>query len=47
MPIVFDQHGYGYKDENGQELEIRRCCIGDMRQPAYFLTRNVTFLELK
>ncbi len=47
MPIVFDQHGYGYKDESGKELEIRRCCIGDMRQPSYFLTRNVTFLELK
>jgi hypothetical protein len=47
MPIVFDQHGYGYKDENGKDLEIRRCCIGDMTQPSYFLTRNVTFLELK
>jgi hypothetical protein len=47
MPIVFDQHGYGYKDEKGQEVEVRRCCIGDARTPSYFLTRNVTFLELK
>lgn len=47
MPIVFDQHGYGYKDEKGNELEVRRCCIGDVRTPSYFLTRNVTFLELK
>jgi hypothetical protein len=47
MPIVFDQHGYGYKDESGKDIEIRRCCIGDMTQPSYFLTRNVTFLELK
>lgn len=47
MPIVFDQHGYGYKDENGKELEVRRCCIGDVRTPSYFLTRKVTFLELK
>ncbi len=46
-PIVFDQHGYGYTDENGVEREIRRCCIGDMRHPSYFLKRDVTFLELK
>ncbi|MDP2984908.1 MAG: SH3 domain-containing protein [Candidatus Latescibacter sp.] len=47
VPIVFDQHGYGYTDENKKDLEIRRCCIGDQRWPTYFLTRNVTFLELK
>jgi hypothetical protein len=47
MPIVLDQHGYGYKDEKGNELEVRRCNIGDVRSPSYFLTRNVTFLELK
>ena len=46
-PIVFDQHGYGYKDADGTELEVRRCCIGDMRMPSYFLTRIVTFTELK
>jgi hypothetical protein len=47
MPIVFDQHGYGYTDENKKEFEIRRCCIGTQALPTYFLTRNVTFLELK
>lgn len=47
VPIIFDQHGYGYTDENGKELEIRRCCIGDERQPSYFLKSNITFLELK
>lgn len=47
VPIVFDNHGYGYTDEKGKELEIRRCCIGDQRQPNYFLKSNVTFLELK
>ena len=46
-PIVFDQHGYNYEDEDGNILEVRRCCIGDLRLPAYFLTRPVTFLELK
>jgi hypothetical protein len=47
MPIVLDQHGYGYKDENGIEFEIRRCCIGDMTQPSYFLKRKVTFCTLQ
>jgi hypothetical protein len=47
MPIVFDQHGYGYKDESGRDVEIRRCCIGTVQLPSYFLTRPVTFLELK
>ncbi|MBT4484467.1 MAG: hypothetical protein HOC71_12415, partial [Candidatus Latescibacteria bacterium] len=46
-PIVFDQHGYGYEDENGTNVEVRRCTVGDIRLPSYFLTRPVTFLELK
>ena len=46
-PIVFDQHGYSYQDETGKELVVRRCCIGDLRMPDYFLRSNVTFLELK
>lgn len=47
MPMVFDQHGYGYEDENGVYVEVRRCCISDVRTPNYFLKRKVTFLELK
>ena len=47
LPIVFDQNGYGYEGDDGIFYEIRRCCIGDVRTPSYFLTRNVTFLELK
>jgi hypothetical protein len=47
VPILFDQQGYGYIDEKNVELEIRRCCITDARWPVYFLTRSVTFLELK
>ena len=47
VPIVFDQHGYGYKDENGRELIISRCCIGTVSMPTYFLKRKITFLTLK
>lgn len=46
-PIVLDQHGYGYKDEDGNMLEIRRCSIGTMRTPEYFLTRSVRFTPLR
>ena len=46
-PIVFDQHGYGYQDEDETWHEVRRCNIGDLRLPRYFLKRKVTFLELK
>lgn len=46
-PIVFDQHGYNYQDESGTWYEVRRCNIGDLRLPRYFLKRDVTFLELK
>ncbi|MFC1694097.1 SH3 domain-containing protein [Candidatus Latescibacterota bacterium] len=46
-PIVFDQHGYGYRDKDGTWHEVRRCNIGDLRLPMYFLKRDVTFLELK
>jgi len=46
-PIVFDQHGYRYEDENGIMLEVKRCNIGTLMMPEYFLERNVTFLELK
>ena len=46
-PIVFDQNGYGYQDEDGTWHEVRRCNIGDLRLPRYFLKRDVTFLELK
>ena len=47
VPIVFDQHGYSYKNEDGNQLIIARCCIGDVSMPVYFLKSKVTFLELK
>ena len=46
-PIVFDQHGYGYQDENEEWFEVRRTNVGDLRLPRYFLLREVTFLELR
>ena len=46
VPIVFDNHGYSYEDEDGKTLEIRRVNIGIQRLPNYFLRRNVTFLTL-
>jgi hypothetical protein len=47
IPIVFDNHGYDYRTEDGNLLEIKRTCIGDTRQPWYFYDNPVTFLELK
>jgi hypothetical protein len=47
VPILFDQHGYGYTDSDSVYVEIRRCCIGTANLPSYFLTRDVTFLNLK
>ncbi len=46
MPIVFDQHGYGYIDSNSMDREIRRCHVGDVSMPPYFLTKKVMFLRL-
>jgi len=45
-PIVFDMHGYNYQLDDGTWLEVRRCCIGDITMPTYFLEHKVTFLEL-
>ncbi len=46
-PIVLDQHGYGYEDEEGNELQVRRCTVGTVPMVSYFLRRPITFLELK
>jgi len=47
IPIVFDNHGYDYKTETGELLEIKRTCVGDTRQPWYFYDHPVTFLEIR
>ena len=46
-PIVFQNHGYSYEDEDGIMQEVRRHCVSDMRMPTYFLKRDITFLVLK
>jgi hypothetical protein len=46
-PIVFDQHGYGFTGGDGVEYEVRRCNIGHIRLPSYFLEHPVSFCELK
>ncbi|MCE5250186.1 hypothetical protein LLG96_08190 [bacterium] len=46
VPISFDAHGYGW-EENGIYYDVKRCSIGDMRMPVYFLKNKITFLELK
>ena len=47
VPIVFDNHGYSELDWQGNELEVKRSCIGNMTVPAYMWRHNMTFLELK
>ncbi len=47
VPIVFDNHGYDYKTEEGVLLNIKRTCVGDTRQPWYLFDHPITFLELK
>jgi hypothetical protein len=47
IPIVFDTHGYGYAEENGDEFEIRRSVIGTVEIPDYMLKQEMTFIELK
>ena len=47
VPVVLDTHGYGYTDSEGEEVEVRRCIIGTVDQPDYFLKRPVTCIELK
>ncbi len=46
MPIVFDAHGYSYKDEQGNDLEIKRWVVGTMEMPDYFLKQDITFVKL-
>ena len=46
-PIVLDQHGYGYKDEEDNELQIRRFSVSVVPMVSYFLKMPITFLELK
>ena len=46
-PYVFDTHGYGYTNPDGKEYEIRRSCIGNLSQPAYFLKNQIYFITIE
>jgi hypothetical protein len=46
MPIVFDAHGYSYKDGDGNDLEIKRWVVGTIEMPDYFLKQDITFVKL-
>ena len=46
-PIMLDQNGYSYTDDEGTEYQVKRCGIVDTTMPAYFLKNPITFLELK
>jgi hypothetical protein len=46
MPIVCDAHGYGYKDAEGNDLELKRWVVGTLEMPDYFLKQDITFVDL-
>ena len=46
MPIVFDAHGYGYKNEEGYDMELKRWVVGTMLMPDYFLKQDIIFIKL-
>ena len=49
VPVVFDNHGYQYKDPDGTVYIVRRTCVGEMTNPGitgYMLRRPLTTLEL-
>lgn len=46
VPIVFDTHGYNYKDDNGNEFMIRRANVGTVLLPDYFLKQEIRFVDL-
>lgn len=46
MPIGFDAHGYSYKDEKGNDLELKRWVVGTIEIPDYFLKQEITFVKL-
>lgn len=46
MPIGFDAHGYSYKDDNGNDLELKRWVVGTIEMPDYFLEQEIYFVRL-
>jgi hypothetical protein len=46
MPIGFDAHGYRYKDQEGNDLELKRWVVGNIEMPDYFLKQEISFVRL-
>jgi hypothetical protein len=45
--FVFDTNGYGYPNEKGETLEIRRWEVGTIDLPNYMLRQDLTLTELR
>ncbi|MFX4226642.1 MAG: hypothetical protein ACFHHU_01715 [Porticoccaceae bacterium] len=45
--INFDTHGYGYENESGETLEIRRWGVSTLEIPAYMLKQDITLTEIR
>lgn len=46
IPVVFDTHGYGYENEMGHEIEIRRWSVATLSLPDYLLRQDVTITNI-
>lgn len=46
VPVVFDTHGYGYENEIGNEIEIRRWTVATLLLPDYLLRQDVTITNI-
>lgn len=45
--FVFDTNGYGYRNEKGETLEVRRCVVGTIDLPNYMLKQDLILTELR
>ncbi len=45
--IVFDTHGYGYENDDGEMLELRRSVVGTLTLPSYMLEQDLILTVIK
>jgi len=45
--ITFDTHGYGYENDSGETLEIRRWGVSTLEFPAYMLRQDIILTEIR
>ena len=45
--ITFDTHGYGYENESGEILEIRRWGVSTLELPAYMLKQDILLTQMR